>query len=85
MILPLYILGQKFVKFFVVFLENLNHQKDILRLTDREMLLYRESRLWGCYKSRHVTKRDVLLLATLRYIEKYVLCLREQNVTNLSN
>ena len=28
------ILGQKFVKFFVGFLENLRHQKDILRLTD---------------------------------------------------
>ena len=29
-----YILGQKFVKFFVVFLENLRYQKDILRLTE---------------------------------------------------
>ena len=29
-----YILGQKFVKFFVGFLENIRHQKDILRLTD---------------------------------------------------
>ena len=28
------ILGQKFVKFFDVFLESLKHQKDILRLTD---------------------------------------------------
>ena len=27
-------LGQKFVKFFVGFLENLRHQKDILKLTD---------------------------------------------------
>ena len=27
-------LGQKFVKFFVVCLENLRHKKDILRLTD---------------------------------------------------
>ena len=32
------------------------------------MLLYRKSRLWGCYKPRHVTKRDVLVLATLRYL-----------------
>ena len=30
----LYILGQKFVKFFVGFLENLRHQEDILRLVD---------------------------------------------------
>ena len=29
-----YILGQKFVKFFVGFLENLRYQKDILRLTE---------------------------------------------------
>ena len=29
-----YIPGQKFVKFFVGFLENLKYQKDILRLTD---------------------------------------------------
>ena len=29
-----YILGQKFVKFFVGFLENLRYQKDILKLTD---------------------------------------------------
>ena len=29
-----YILGQKFVKFFVGFLEHLRYQKDILRLTD---------------------------------------------------
>ena len=28
------ILGQKFVKFFGFFLDNLRHQKDILRLTD---------------------------------------------------
>ena len=24
--------------------------------TNKDMLLYRKSRLWGCYKSRHVTK-----------------------------
>ena len=29
--------------------------------TNRDMLLFRKSRLWGCYKSRHVTKRDMLL------------------------
>ena len=29
-----YIQGQKFVKFFVGFLEHLRDQKDILRLTD---------------------------------------------------
>ena len=29
-----YILGQKFVKFFVVFLESLRYRKDILKLTD---------------------------------------------------
>ena len=29
-----YVLGQKFVKFFFGFLENLRNQKDILRLTD---------------------------------------------------
>ena len=35
MIWPLFrFFGQKFVKFFVVFLENLRHQKDILKLTD---------------------------------------------------
>ena len=32
------------------------------------MLLYRKSRLWGCYYSRHVTNRDVFLLATIRYV-----------------
>ena len=31
------------------------------------MLLFSKWSLWGCYKARHVTKRDVLLLATLRY------------------
>jgi hypothetical protein len=36
--------------------------------TNRDMSLFMKSRLWGCYKTRHVTKRDVLLLATLRYI-----------------
>ena len=30
----LYILGQKFVKFFVGFLENLRYQKDVLKLTN---------------------------------------------------
>ena len=29
--------------------------------------LYIKSRLWGCYRLRYVTKRDVLLLPTLRY------------------
>ena len=33
--------------------------------TNRDMLLYRKSRVWGCYKPRHVTKRDVLVLAVL--------------------
>ena len=32
------------------------------------MLLYGKSSLWGCYKPRHVTNRDVLLFATLRYL-----------------
>ena len=36
--------------------------------TNQDMLLYRKSRVWGCYKPRHVTKRDVLVLATLRYL-----------------
>jgi hypothetical protein len=36
-------------------------------ISDQDMLLYRKSRLWGCYKLRDVTKRDMLLLATLRY------------------
>ena len=35
---------------------------------NRDMLLYRKSRLWGCYKPRHVTKGDMLVLATLRYL-----------------
>ena len=35
--------------------------------TNRDMLLFEKSSLWGCYKLRHVTNRDVLLLATLRY------------------
>ena len=30
----IYILGQKFVKFLVGFLENLRYQKDILKLID---------------------------------------------------
>ena len=33
-LITFYVVGQKFVKFFVVFLENLRHQKDILRLTE---------------------------------------------------
>ena len=33
------------------------------------MLLLKKSSLWGCYKPRHVTNQDVLLLVTLRYIE----------------
>ena len=33
-LITFYILGQKFVKFFVGFLENLWHPKDILKLTD---------------------------------------------------
>ena len=36
--------------------------------TNRDMSLFMKSRLWGCYKTRHVTKRDVLLLATLRFL-----------------
>ena len=39
--------------------------------TNRDMLLYRKPRLWGCYYSRHVTNQDVLVLATIRYIEQY--------------
>ena len=31
---PFHILGQKFVKFFVGFLENLRHQKDSLKSID---------------------------------------------------
>ena len=38
--------------------------------TNRDMSLFKKSRLWGCYKTRHVTKRDVLVLATLRYLKK---------------
>ena len=36
--------------------------------TNQDMSLFMKSRLWGCYKTRHVTKRDVLALATLRYV-----------------
>ena len=36
--------------------------------TNQDMSLFMKSRLWGCYKTRHVTKRDVLVLATLRYL-----------------
>ena len=32
-------------------------------VSTRDMLLFRKSRVWGCYKPRHVTKRDVLVLA----------------------
>ena len=35
--------------------------------TNQDMSLFMKSRLRGCYKTRHVTKRDVLVLATLRY------------------
>ena len=39
MIWPLFrFFGQKSVKFFVGFLENLRHQKDILKLTDLYLL-----------------------------------------------
>ena len=41
--------------------------------TNRDMLFYRKSSLWGCYYSRHVTNRDVLLLATIRYLKKEIL------------
>ena len=37
--------------------------------TNRDMLLLKKSSLWGCNKLRHVTNRDVLLLATLRYVQ----------------
>jgi hypothetical protein len=37
---------------------------------NRDMLLYRKLRLWGCYYSRYVTNRDVLVLATIRYFKK---------------
>ena len=36
--------------------------------TNQDMSLFMKSRLGGCYKTRHVTKRDVLVLATLRYM-----------------
>ena len=36
--------------------------------TNRDKLLFRKSRLWGCQYSRHVTNRDVLVLATIRYV-----------------
>ena len=36
--------------------------------TNQDMSLFMKSRLGGCYKTRHVTKRDVLLLAALRYV-----------------
>ena len=35
-------------------------------LDNRDMLLFKNSSLCGCYKPRHVTNRDVLLLVTLR-------------------
>ena len=37
--------------------------------TNQDMSLFMKSRLGGCYKTRHVTKRDVLVLATLRYFK----------------
>ena len=37
-------------------------------VTNRDMSLFMKSMLWECYKTRHVTKRDVLVLATLRYV-----------------
>ena len=36
-------------------------------VSNRDMLLFRKSSIWGCYQPGHVTKRDVFLLATLRY------------------
>ena len=37
------------------------------------MLFFRKSSLWGCYYSRHVTNRDVFLLATIRYVDFYAI------------
>ena len=37
--------------------------------TNRDMLLYRKSRLWGCYKPRHVTKRDMLLFINSKILD----------------
>ena len=33
----------------------------ISKHTYRKVLLFRKSSLWGCYKPRHVTKRDMFL------------------------
>ena len=37
--------------------------------TNWDMLLYRKSRVWGCYKSRHVTKRDKFLFINLKILD----------------
>ena len=56
-----YILGQKFVKFFVVFLENLRHQKDILRLTDLYVFqLFVGNKNLNCFNEKFLTVCDTL-------------------------
>ena len=37
--------------------------------TNRDMLLYRKSSLWGCYYSRHVTKWDVSLFIDSKILD----------------
>ena len=43
--------------------------------TNQDMLLYRKSRIWGCYKLRYVTKQEILLLAILLYLFAVYKCL----------
>ena len=35
----------------------------------KHVLLFRKSSLWGCYKPRHVTKRDVLLFKSSKILD----------------
>ena len=49
------------------------------------MLLFRKPSLWGCYNLRHVTRQDMLLLATIEYVSShfYHIFLVFQNYQNV--
>ena len=38
------------------------------------MVLFRKSILKGCFKSKHVTKRGLFMLATIRYVNLIFFC-----------
>ena len=49
------------------FFQNLG--KEAVRTFMHTTVLLRKASLWGCYKPRHVTKWDVILLATIQYLK----------------